>query len=130
MKIYIASRFDKKDAIQNLQKVLSDNGHTISADWTRHKRIKPYEENRDLAKEFSMEYMEGVKNSDIFILITDDAGKGMYTELGAAIMLNTLFGKPEIYVIGEHISNTIFFFHPAVKRLGSVQEIVAELSKK
>ncbi len=72
--------------------------------------------------------MDGVRNCDVFILITDK-GKGSkcYVELGAAILLNLLQEKPKIYIVGEQNSESIFYFHPCVNRRENIEEVLAEI---
>lgn len=67
-----------------------------------HKPIKPYEENQNFAEEYAAEDIEGVKNSDIFIPISEEE-----ISRGAAIMLNTHSGKPRIFVAGA--ANSMFW---------------------
>ena len=50
-----------------------------------HKQIRPYEENMQTAAGYATEDVRGVRGCDIFILITDTDGHGMYVELGIAI---------------------------------------------
>lgn len=124
MKIYIASRFDKRDEVKKLQKILIEKGHEIVGDWTDHEPIKPYDKNQDAAKEYAADDINGVKNSDIFIILSDKAGTGMYVELGAAIASKILIGKPEIYVVGDHNSRSMFYFHHAVKRTANIDDLL------
>ena len=127
MKFYIAARFDKRDEVKKLQNVLAEMGHEIVGDWTDHKPIKPYSENHDIARDYASDDINGVKNADSFIILSDEAGTGMYVELGAAIAANALKGKPKIYAVGEHNSRSMFYFHPAVKRLSSVEDFFVEI---
>ena len=106
---------------------MTEKGHEITADWTSHKTIKPYEDNQEIAQEYSIEDIDGVRGSDIFILISDQAGTGMHTELGAAIISNLDKGKPKIYVIGDYTSRSMFYFHPSVNRRKSIKEVLDEL---
>lgn len=129
MKFYIASRFDKRDEVKKLQKVLADNGHEIVGDWTDHKPIKPYDKNQDMAKEYATDDINGVKNADVFIILSDEAGTGMYVELGAAITSNILKGKPKIYAVGEHNSRSMFYFHPSVVRLPDTDGVLEDVEK-
>ncbi len=129
MKIYLAARFDKKQEVRNLYKRFQKLGHEIAADWTLHKSIKPYENNSEIAREYSAEDVDAARNCDIFILITDEAGTGMYVELGAAISSNLEHRKPKIYVIGEHTSRSMFYFHPSVNRRKTIDEVLEEIGK-
>lgn len=127
MKIYIAARFDKKEEVRGLQKMLSEKGHEISADWTLHKPIKPYDQNQEIAASYAIEDVDGVKDCDVFILLTDEAGTGMYVELGVAILSHLQSGKPKIYAVGERISRSMFYFHPSVNRRENIGQVLKEL---
>ena len=130
MKIYLAARFDKKQEVQNLYERFQKLGHEIAADWTLHKPIKPYEDNPETAREYSIEDVDAARNCDVFILMTDEAGTGMYVELGAAISSNLEHGKPKIYAIGEHTSRSMFYFHPSVNRRRTIDEVLEEEIEK
>jgi len=127
MKFYIASRFGLKEEVRVLYKTLEDKGHEIIADWTQHKTVKPYAENKELSRDYAIEDIKGTMNCDVFILISDEAGTGIYTELGAAIANNIKFGAPKIYVVGEHIDRSIFYYHPSVKQMSTTEEVFKDL---
>jgi hypothetical protein len=126
MKIYIAARFEKREEIRELHRMLEARGHEISGDWTTHRPIKPYEAHPELAEQYAVEDIDGVKKSDVFILLTDEAGTGMYVELGAALFSNSKTGKPKIYVVGGSLTS-VFHFHPAVNRRASIQAVLDEI---
>ncbi|MBR9702288.1 hypothetical protein GOV13_05200 [Candidatus Pacearchaeota archaeon] len=128
MKIYVATTFENKEKLLEIHKKIKEMGHEIAYDWTTHKPIKPYDKNKDLAIQYSSKDIEGVDNCDIFILISNEKiSPGMHTEFGAAIFSNMKYGKPLIYVVGEHTSNSIFYFHPSVKIVDSVDEVISEI---
>ncbi|MDD5710711.1 MAG: hypothetical protein PHV43_01245 [Candidatus Colwellbacteria bacterium] len=127
MKFYIAARFGLKDEVRGIYKTLQEKGHEIVADWTEHKPIKPYEENKDLARDYSIEDVDAASNCDVFVLISSDAGTGMYVELGAAISNNIKSGKPKIYVVGDNTDRAMFYFHPSVTRKDTFEEVLKDL---
>ncbi len=129
MKVYIAARFNKKQEVRHLYSKFKKLGHEIAADWTLHKLIKPYENNVKIAREYSVEDINAVRNCDVFILLSDEAGTGMYVELGAAISSNLEHGKPKIYVVGDHISRSMFYFHPSVNRRKTIDEVLEEIKE-
>ncbi|MFA4820400.1 MAG: hypothetical protein WC613_05595 [Candidatus Aenigmatarchaeota archaeon] len=43
MKIYIAAPFDRKDQAKEVHRMFMREGHQISADWTTHKPLRPYD---------------------------------------------------------------------------------------
>jgi len=128
MKIYVAASFGKKKEVLKIYQRLKELRQDISGDWTLHKPISPYEKNQELAKEYSIEDINAVEDCDIFILIADEINsKGKYIELGAAILSNVKFGKPKIYVVGNFNKNSMFYFHPSVKKINFVEEVLKEL---
>ncbi|MBS3054245.1 MAG: hypothetical protein J4431_01785 [Candidatus Aenigmarchaeota archaeon] len=127
MKFYIASRFGKAAEVKEMTKKLEEMGHSVTTDWTQHGAIKPYSQNASKAMLYSIEDVQGVLNSDVFILITDEGGKGMYVELGVAIASFIEKKTPRIYIVGAHNENTIFFFHPSVSRKDSIQDVLDDI---
>lgn len=86
MKIYIAARFNQKQKVRNLRKLMIKKECEIIGDWTSHKQIKPYYKNQELAQQYSIEAIDAIRDSDVFIILSDKAGTGMYVELGTAIL--------------------------------------------
>ena len=127
MKIYVGAKFQQKEKALEIVRRLKEMGHEISCDWTTHKSVKPYEENQELSEEYSKEDINGVIESDVFILVVDERfGSGMSVELGAAISSSVKTGKPKIYVVGNYEQN-MFSFHPSVIRESSIEEVFGKL---
>jgi hypothetical protein len=124
---YVASRTSKREEVKRIYSKLEKIGYSIPNDWTNHKDIKPYSENPKLAEAYSIEDIEGSRKSDLFIIIEDDAGTGIHSELGAAISNFIDFGKPLIYAIGKSFNGSIFYFHPSVKRRRTEDDVIKEL---
>ncbi len=130
MKFYIASRMKRKSEVCKLFDSLKSRGYKIVSDWASYESFKPYEDNRELCRKCAIENIDGIEKSDVFILLTDEAGTDMYAELGVAILSNLKFGKPKVYVIGEYISRSTFFFHPSVGRKKDIKEVLEEIEGK
>ena len=103
---YVASRVSLKEKVREIYSELRKLGYSISYDWTMVPKISSYGQNPDLSREIAEREIIASSQCDVFILISDGAGKGMYIELGSAI----ISGKPKIYVIGEFLDNSVFFF--------------------
>lgn len=127
MKFYISSRYSKKEEVRRIYDTLRQKGHEGIGDWIEEKDIKPYEKNIKLTKKRAIKNTEGIRNSDVFILITDEAGTDMYAELGIAISSQLDNGKPIIYIIGDYQSRSSFFFHPLINKRKTIEEILREL---
>ena len=128
MKFYIASKFEDREIVKEYIVKLTNEGHEVSYDWTDHKQAKPYSQHPNISQEHAITDMNGVLDADIFILISSpEKGAGYSSELGAAIAAKELRGKPEVLVLGEHLDLNMFYFHPHVKRYGTIEEIIAYL---
>jgi hypothetical protein len=70
----------------------------------------------------------GVLECDVFILLTaKEKGAGYSTELGMALGANLLRGTPAVYVVGEHLDGNMFYFHPNVKRVADLEELLSDI---
>lgn len=128
-KVYIASRYAKKFEVRKIFKKLQEMGFDIARDWTIYEPIRPYHSNSELAREHAVKDIDAVADCDVFVIISDEAGTGMYAELGAAILSNIKFGKPKIFVIGPHNQNLMFYFHDSISRKDDVNQVLSELSE-
>jgi len=128
MKFYVAARFDLREEVKRIHKLLKEHGHEITYDWTNEEKIKPYDKNQELASRYSIKSVRGVRDSDVFILISDAAGTDMYGEIVAAIISNSIDKKPQIYVIGNYLDKSKFFFHPSVNRRRTIEEVLDEVN--
>ena len=129
MKFYIASRVKNKELVKNIHQKLISSGHTVLSTWVDEKSANPYENHVLEAKNLAIQCVNAVKECDVFILISDETGSGMYTEMGVALSRSTK-NKPKIYVIGDYINRSAFFFHPSVKRLSSFNDVLKDLEIK
>ncbi|MBD3155971.1 MAG: hypothetical protein GF368_04950 [Candidatus Aenigmarchaeota archaeon] len=130
MRIYVASKFENQDKVQEIYKKLRKNGYKIIYDWTKHEPIKPYKENPEKARDLSEKEVVAVKDADVFILLTTEkVDRGMHVEFGTAIISNLLTGKPRIFVLGEFNDRSTFYFHSTVNRVGTIEDVIEELRK-
>lgn len=128
MKFYIASRTAKKDDVLAIYELIKEKGHEISYDWTSTWTMdRPYEPKAEMIGALAHEEIQGILNSDIFVIISDEKGTGMYIELGAAIAKNIETGSPKIYTIGEHNNTTVFHFLSCIKRKNDFSEVLEDL---
>ncbi len=130
MKFYIASRTARTGEVRRIYDLLKNRGHEITVDWTLQNISRPYATNARQAREHSIQDIQGVRDSDIFVLISDRAGTGMYTELGVAISSHIDKRKPIIYIIGNHLDKSIFYFHPSINIRHKIEQVIEELENK
>ena len=128
MKIYVAGKLESRERIKETYNKLIEKGHKISYNWTKHKQIKPYEKNQVLANKYSSNELSGLQNCDVFILFSErEGGTGMHIEFGVALILNKLFNKPKIYVVGHANNRSTFYFQETVKRVDTLEDVLKEL---
>lgn len=101
---------------------LKQSGHSITFDWTKQIMPESCEKNPAQSRKIAKLALTGIRKCDVFVLITDRAGTGMHTEFGIALAENK-----KIFVVGKHLHTNIFFFHPKVKIINSVIDLLKEV---
>ncbi|MFH1162297.1 MAG: nucleoside 2-deoxyribosyltransferase [Candidatus Jorgensenbacteria bacterium] len=125
MKFYIASRAKRADQVKRIVESFKDLGHSITLDWFKQPYLQPYDKNYRRSRTVSQRMLNAIRNCDYFILLTDKAGTGMHTEFGIA-----LSEHKKIFVVGKHLNTNIFFFHPNVKKLNSIEELIKKIKRR
>jgi hypothetical protein len=130
MTFFISSFVGEREQTQQVQAELRRLGHEISVDWTSFPGVPESERNErphEVAA-IAIRDLEGVRHADVFVLLAGVAdGRAKYAELGAAIMSAVQNGKPRIYILGDQPVHSVFFFHPAVKRMNTLDEILKDI---
>ncbi|MBL8158867.1 hypothetical protein JNJ66_00205 [Candidatus Saccharibacteria bacterium] len=139
MKVFVSGQITDISSVRAVQQALVDAGHTITHDWTRNEtgdrmlgsvedKLRDTEETGRRAQLD----IQGVVECDAYVICTDNAssGKGMYVELGAALALNVTHGTPLIFLIGQMNHMSVFYFHPAVMRMKTVDEVIRYLNEQ
>lgn len=117
MKIYVAARFDnKEEAIEAMHRFWGE-GHEISYDWTVHEGAEYGAE----ASRQAMLDLGGVATADVFVLLASENMRGAFIELGVAMAL-----YKRIYVVNSP-GNTIFYSHPLIHHVKSIDEVINKL---
>jgi hypothetical protein len=129
MKFYIASRVKHRMLVEKIHKQILGKGHEFVSTWVKEGEILPYEKHIKASQKRAEQCMRDVSGCDVFVLISDDSGCGMYTELGIALSSNIQSGRPKIYIIGDYINRSVFFFHAAMKRVGNIEEVFKDIEK-
>ncbi len=132
IKFYIASSIKNKDKVQDVFNALITKGHEVTTDWTLTDDIP--EDERGLKKDYMRSIakrdFEGIRECDVFILLSAPSeGRSMYVELGLAIAMYEATGKPSVFVVGSDNKESVFYFHPAVQCVGSLDETLERAMK-
>ncbi len=123
MKFYVASRFNLKEEVKKIYKILKEKGHEIIYDWTEENLKRPYERNSRIAKQIAKKSMDASQSCEVFVLISDKSGTDMYGELGSAITSK----KSKIYIIGNYLDRSKLFFYPNVKRMKNIEDVIKDV---
>ena len=123
MKFFVSGKVGVEGGVREAIKALKDAGHEITFDWTTIDHLRPYDKNAEASREAAIRESRGVEDADMLIILPHDRGVGMYVELGIAIGS----GIPIRVVTGVE-SRTMFFHHPLVKKVDSLEEILKEFS--
>jgi len=123
MKFFVSGKVGDDDICKSLMESLKGAGHEITFDWTSIEHLRPYDKNAAASREAAISEACGVKNADVLVIIAHDKGVGMYVELGIAIGA----GIP-VRVITKVESRTMFFHHPLVRKINSIDEVIEEFS--
>lgn len=123
MKFFVSGKVGVEGDVKAAMKALKDAGHEITFDWTTIDHLRPYDENAAASREVAAKESRGVEDADVLIIIAHDRGVGMYVELGIAIGS----GIP-VRVVTDVESRTVFFHHPLVKKVDSLEQILNEFN--
>lgn len=136
VQVFVSGQIGDVDTVRKVQDSFIEAGHRITHDWT-HNEVgdkllagsKAKFDNPDEAARRAELDMQGVIESDIYVICTDNEkpGKGMYVELGGALALHKTTGKPLIFLLGAMAHSSIFYFDRAVYRVESVQTILDQI---
>lgn len=131
MKIFVSGQIDEKEEINVIYQKLQQAGHEVTHDWTKTDGIGDKLKNQKESGLRAAKDITGVVEADIYILVSNNKkpGKGMYVELGAALALNEALGKPQIFTIGNRNHLSIFYLHPAVTHLKTIEDVLQQLDR-
>ena len=123
MKWYFASRIRHREFIDKIVNFLKSQNHSVTYEWSKLDSLKPYHENSNKSSLVAEEISNSLKDVDIFVLISDEAGTDMFIELGIVIGRWLNGNKTKIYVIGKHNDRSLMHFHPAIKRVDKLSDV-------
>jgi hypothetical protein len=123
MKFYVSGKIGSEHYPQMVMQALRDAGHTITLDWTEMPHLKPYAENMKDSELAAIEEKGAIAQADVFILLPHPNGIGMYIEFGIALGLEI-----PIRIVTEDEFRSMFFCHPSVKIVDSVEDILEEFA--
>ncbi|WP_340541051.1 nucleoside 2-deoxyribosyltransferase [Nocardioides sp. GXZ039] len=128
MRIYVAGALADLERVREVQDAVVAAGHEVVLDWTRASDadLRDYGSQAVAAEQVARADLEAVLGADAVLVVdTDQPGRGMYVELGAALARAARGESVQIAVLGPEADRSVFYFHPAVRRYDSVEEWLA-----
>lgn len=138
MKVFVSGQIRDTAFVQSVQRALEQAGHQITHDWVINEASannfiedKSTPEAQAESAHRAQLDLQGVLAADAHVVCTNNqvAGKGMYVELGAALAAQQLQGRPKIYLLGAANHPTIFYYHPAVQPVATIDELIERLAE-
>ena len=105
MRIYVATKWERRDRAKGLIQQLIAAGHTITYDWTAQEQDSPRQAVADL---------HGVATADVVVILAEEdlPYRGTYVELGVALALDI-----PVWLIGHGLDQCLFVHHPHITRM-------------
>lgn len=132
MKIYVAGPIADIKTVQVIQAAVVAAGHGLALDWSRGPDatlVKGYGSNPAASAQIAGDDLDAVLNADaVLIVASEHDGRGMFVELGAALARAQRGDLEHIVVVGHIHHESVFFYHPAVRRVSVVDEWLADPS--
>ena len=74
--------------------------------------------------------LTGVMDADAVIVIASSPkpGRGLFVELGAALARAEMGLLRHVVAVGTIVHESVFYFHPRVRRVGTVEEWLTEVA--
>ncbi|MAZ30118.1 hypothetical protein CL655_02435 [bacterium] len=128
MKFYVTGRSNNYERVKEVCARIKAAGHVIPFEWTELPMVKPYAENQEKAAEYAKSSVDGMVQTDVYIIFTHEDGLGVYTEFGTALAAKALRGKPRIMAVGkENQWVAMFNYHPDIEWFESIEDVYTEL---
>lgn len=128
MKFYVTGRSNNYERVKEVCARIKAAGHEIPFEWTELPMVKPYEDNQQKAGEYAKDSVDGMVQTDVYIIFAHEDGNGVYTEFGTALAARALRGTPRIMAVGkEKQSAAMFNYHPDIEWFDSIEGVYAAL---
>jgi len=131
VKIYVAGPIADIENVQAVQSAVVAAGHELTLDWTRGPDvavIDDYGSVPSVSAKLATEDLDAVLTAEaVLVVASEHDGRGMFVELGAALARSQRGDLPDVVVIGPIRHESVFYYHPAVRRVASVGEWLASL---
>ncbi|TWP32856.1 hypothetical protein [Leekyejoonella antrihumi] len=129
VRIYVAGPLADIENVRSVQSAVVAAGHELPLDWSRGPDVAfvdDYGSRPADSAEIAMADLDAVLVADaVLIVASEHDGRGMFVELGAALARACRGEHVRIVVIGAIQHESVFYYHPAIQRVATVNEWLA-----
>jgi ketosteroid isomerase-like protein len=129
MKIYVSGPVTDTETVQQVQNAVVAGGHELALDWSADVSFaKAYASQPERSAQMAQEELDAVMAADaVLVLASQHDGRGMFVELGAALTRASRGELDHVVLVGQIHHESVFYFHPLVQRVASVQDWLTQL---
>lgn len=129
MKIYVAGPVSDTHTVRQVQDAVLAAGHELTLDWSADVSFaEGYASQVERSARMAREELEAVLAADaVLVVASRHDGRGMFVELGAALTRASRGELDHVVLVGEIYHESVFYFHPLVHRVATVEDWLAQL---
>lgn len=129
MRIYVAGPVADTVTVQKVQDAVLAAGHELTLDWSADVSFaEGFASQIDRSARMAKEELDAVIAADaVLVVASEHDGRGMFVELGVALARASRGDLDHVVLIGEIHHESVFYFHPLVQRVPTVEDWFAQL---
>jgi hypothetical protein len=128
IKVYVAGHVADSATVADAQRAVVAAGHELTHDWSQDLEFTvEYASRPEDSAQIAEADLSGVMTADAVIEIASspEPGRGLFVELGAALARAEMGLLHHVVAVGTIVHESVFCYHPRVRRVGTVQEWLA-----
>ena len=129
MKIYVSGPVSDTFTVQQVQNAALAAGHELTLDWSADVSFAEGDASQtERSARMAQDELDAVIAADaVLVVASQHDGRGMFVELGAALTRASRGELDHVVLIGEIHHESVFYFHPLVQRVPTVEDWLARL---
>ena len=129
MRIYVTAPVADTVTVQQVQNAVLAAGHELTLNWSADVSFaEDYASQIERSARMAQEEIDAVMAAEaVLVVASRHDGRGMFVELGAALGRASRGDLEHLVLIGDIHHESVFYFHPLVHRVPSVQHWLDEL---
>lgn len=128
--MYVAGQLADITAVEDAKRAVVAAGHELTHDWSQDLEFTAdYASRPEDSAHIAQTDLTGVMVADAVVVIASSPqpGRGLFVELGAALARAEMGLLRHVVAVGTIVHESVFYFHPRVRRVGTMQEWLAEV---